>query len=420
MRNSLHKLNAFLGEQHARILALLLTGLLAAGFFYARSLADSLRFLPDEADYVQLAVNLTAGRGYSLDGIRPTAYRAPGYPLLLAGIRLLGGGITAFRLANFALLGASLWLMYRFLADERSPQAGAIGGLLVIGYPVLFFTAGTLYPQTLAAFLFLLSLYLLTRPARSGRMVLLTGLLTGYLILAVPLFILVLPFYGAWLWISDRAARLARVALLGFAVLAVLTPWMLRNYLAFGAFVPLATNSGEVLLYGNSPQTTPNAGTNVDISKHVRAAASLGEVERDRYYRARALDFIRRNPLFSLRLYALKVLNYFNFSNRLATAEQASPARDLALLLSYGLLLGTTAARLLLHRAWPLSRIEVLFLALYLASALVHAVFFTRIRLRLPFDYLLVFISALLFSSTLARLTHMDQPGRPAQAYPGR
>ena len=63
------------------------------------------------------------------------------------------------------------------------------------------------------------------------------------------------------------------------------------------------------------------------------------------------------------------------------------------MLLTYGMLLGFTILRLLQARTHPLTPLEVLLLSLYLLSAPIHAVFFTRIRFRLPFDYALILLA---------------------------
>ena len=157
-------------ETHQRrILWLLVLGVLIAGGVYTAILGDTLRFLPDEADYVQLADSLASQGRYTLDGVAPSAFRAPGYPVLLSAIRILGGGIPAQRYANFLLLAASLALVYKILRTQAPSLGPLSGALLVIAYPVLFFTAGTLYPQTLAAFLLLLCIYWLLRIPHDTR-----------------------------------------------------------------------------------------------------------------------------------------------------------------------------------------------------------------------------------------------------------
>ena len=77
----------------------LLVLLLLAGGAYCLILGDHIRF-PDERDYVQLGQSIADSGTYSLDGREPSAHRPPVYPLLMAGLIKLGGGIPLLRLAN--------------------------------------------------------------------------------------------------------------------------------------------------------------------------------------------------------------------------------------------------------------------------------------------------------------------------------
>jgi hypothetical protein len=62
---------------------------------------------------------------------------------------------------------------------------------------------------------------------------------------------------------------------------------------------------------------------------------------------------------------------------------------------SYLLLLGLTGWRLVeARRGFPLMAREKLFLLIYLASAFTMAIFLMRIRLRLPYDELLMVVVA--------------------------
>jgi hypothetical protein len=170
----------------------------------------------------------------------------------------------------------------------------------------------------------------------------------------------------------------------------------------FDRFVFVSTNSGENLLLGNSENTTPNAGTTADISRYKAQARGMDEIERDRFFQAQALAYIRAHPLESLQLYSLKVLNYFNFRNELVTRSESSLARDLVVLFSYGTLLIVFLFRLVLVKLVPPTPFELLLILLYFSSALVTALFFTRIRFRVPFDFGLIMVVAILFARIIA------------------
>jgi hypothetical protein len=133
---------------------------------------------------------------------------------------------------------------------------------------------------------------------------------------------------------------------------------------------------------------------NVDLGQHLDRAEDLDEVEEDRYFRSQAVRWASENPHEAAGLYLRKLLNWFHFRNNLATRGQSSALREAVLALSYGTLLLLVGARLVLGRSLKMNPREVAFALVYLVAALVNAFFITRIRYRIPFDFLLVGLAA--------------------------
>ncbi|MCK4901671.1 MAG: glycosyltransferase family 39 protein, partial [Anaerolineales bacterium] len=190
---------ALLERNSRTIIAILVTLVILSGVVYSVYLGDALRFLPDEQDYFDLATNVAFQFLYSLDGENPTAYRPPGYPLFLSIFRYLGASVVILRILNFLFFGLGIYLVYKTLQKEYSPLAGLIGAFLLVAYPVVFFTSGTLYPQILASVLFLLIFYLYTRSSSHSWLYITCGVLFGFLILTIPTFIFVLFLFPVWL-----------------------------------------------------------------------------------------------------------------------------------------------------------------------------------------------------------------------------
>lgn len=147
-------------------------------------------------------------------------------------------------------------------------------------YPVEFYTATTLYPQTFGAFLLVtIMLLLFGKDVFSAKRTMIAGLVAGILVLAIPSFLLALPLVLVCMLIinKDGIGVLSKhcLILLGCTVLVV-APWTLRNAHVFNAFIPLSTNSGINLLLGNSENTEPNMGMNVDVSRYVEDAKGMG------------------------------------------------------------------------------------------------------------------------------------------------
>ena len=385
-----------------QIILLIILLVCAAGAVYSFSLGESLRFLPDEQDYVRIVSNLAEHGTFSIDGASRTAYRAPAYPWLLYLVSLIRGNMIAFRIVNFLLLAGTMYISFILLGREISPDAAWTSGVLTLGYPVIFFTAGALYPQTLAAFLLVLFIFLISGKQTAPGKFAAAGVVGGLLVLTIPLFMFVIVLAVVWTWFARRENfyRLAVLTLL--PVVFLVGSWTVRNYLAFDALVFVTSNSGENLLVGNSANTTPNAGTTVDIGAARAEAEIMDEISRDRFFRDQALSYIRSNPGDALKLYVGKVFNYFNYSNELVTQSESSSLRDWIMLATYGPMLVVFVARLMFFWKYPPSALEWLLILIYLASALLYAVFFTRIRFRVPFDHLLIWL-VVLFAERVIR-----------------
>lgn len=393
---------------HARQIALLAVLLNLAGTLgYSLLLGGELRYL-DERDYVALADAMAHGHGYSVLGSGPTAYRPPGYPFLLVPAYLLSGGsVPAMRLVGVFALAGSVWLSYLLGRRAHSEAAGAVAAVLVAAYPLLGYTATALYPQVPALLLLLLFLELTFRALAAGpvrrRGLLATGagLAAGSLILTVPSFgPSVLVVVGWLIWRHRHSAGPRRVVLGTAALLLVVAAvlpfaWCVRNAVQVNTF-GLSTNNGVNLLLGNNPGAAADQGAGADLSAYREhfAGRHPTEVELDGFYRDQAIAWITGHPGDALRLYASKVVHTFSFRDQLATGEQAKPMQDLVSALSFYPVLALAALRLLLVRRRPLSEAEQISLVLVVMNVLLLAVFFTRLRLRMPLDGLIIILAA--------------------------
>jgi 4-amino-4-deoxy-L-arabinose transferase-like glycosyltransferase len=409
---------------HARTIALVAVGLsvvIAGG--YSLILGNDLRFY-DEQVYVGMVHSMAGGHGVSLDGVQPSAYRPPGYLFLLLPVYLVtGGSVLAMRLVGVLALAGSVWLVYLLGRRAHQPGTGALAAIVVAVYPLLIFTATTLYPQVPALFLLLLMIELafraLPEDGLAGRRRLgaavLAGLVGGLLTLTVPTFGVTavgLILYLAWRQRSVSrhiAWRTVAVLIVATALLPVL--WCARNAVQLHAFVPVSTNDGVNLLLGNSPNATPDSGTNADISVYQKAATDqhLDEVDLDHYFTSQATDWIKQNPGQATVLYAGKVANNFSYSDNLATSSQGSTAQNLLSAVSYYPILLLALLRIVLLRRWRPTPAEKLVLATVVVNVLLLAVFFTRLRFRVPLDALTIVLAASTVTHYLSRGKGRDE-----------
>jgi hypothetical protein len=195
--------------------------------------------------------------------------------------------------------------------------------------------------------------------------------------------------------VVGRRRALAMVAVTIIAASLLPGAWTIRNALIFHAFVPVSTNNGVNLLEGNSEKTNPTAGNLTDLSRYDAVAKQYtDEVERSDYYTRAALTWIWEHKSRAAVLYLEKTANYFNPRNDLVTSSQQSRVNDAISIATYVPLLLLFFARLARFHVNPIGRVEGLLIGLYIGNAFVIAVYYTKVRYRVPLDPLMILVAA--------------------------
>jgi hypothetical protein len=191
-------------------------------------------------------------------GGETTALHPPLYPFMLAGLSLLGidtpQGHRLLGAAAGTVLVVLAGLLARRVGGER---AGVVAAAVTAVYPTLIRADASLLTETVYApilvGILLLAFRLRDRP--TPRNALLLGALIGVgalgrveALMLVPL--LVVPL--AWR-IGPR--RLAIGGLAVAATVAVLTPWLVRNWIVFDKTPRIASNADAVIAGANCPRT---------------------------------------------------------------------------------------------------------------------------------------------------------------------
>lgn len=374
-------------------------GLAAAAAIPRALLAALLTYplLTDSLWYHRAALSLAAGDGFAING-HPTAYRFPGYPLLLAaGYRLVGprpAVVWFWGLAATAALVAGLYRIARQLYGERVARVSAVIAAL---YPALILHAGSAMSDLpFAAGVVLWTALMLRAPAGSPLTAVLGGLGTAALAYVRGQG-LALVALAPLLWrLQGQAWRrqAAPFALLAATVVLSIAPWVARNYACFG-MPAFGTNLGVNLYIGNRP------GAGVDIDYDARPTAGSGasranEAERSRLYAAAAVDSVRQRPLAALALVPVKLVQLYLPETGAVTAwfQRTPPPPAWARFGLYGLtqlaywaLLGVLGFRLAEALARPSARprgVQRTGYAVALVFTAVCLVFFGSDRFRLP------------------------------------
>jgi len=220
---------------------------------YVSCLADETVFASvDARGYQILATNLLQRGIFSLqtdppylpDGIRTPLY--PAFLTLILSVSRDAG--QAVPLAQALLDTASAALVYGLVSRLAGPRRGLLAALLYAFNPISFLFVGEGLTEILLAFLLALTFYIfgIGLEGDQGRYALLavSGLLSAACILCKPNVVVLPLILALGLIVHARRPcwRMAREAglLLGVTLLG-LSPWLVRNRLAFGQwFLSLA------------------------------------------------------------------------------------------------------------------------------------------------------------------------------------
>ena len=265
----------------------------------------------DLDNYLPLAQSLASGDGFVLKG-RATAYRPPLYPLMLAPLVANNGAasFTGIALLHLALGAGTVWLTATAARGSGLSRNRALFAAFIVACdPVLVWQSRSVMTETPTAFLLALGFAGLCRPGTWGPV--LGGAGLGLAALCRPS---VLP--GTLLTIAAAAiarpgsasARLVRAGMIAAAVLIVLSPWMIRNFVQFGEPIWTTTHGGYTLALANNPVyyrevlDGPPGRVWTGHDQWIwwdsvnRKTSGMSEAQADRFLRDEALRLARAEP----------------------------------------------------------------------------------------------------------------------------
>lgn len=242
----------------------ILVGVLALRMVFGSFGLD--RVSPGDAHaYLVIAHQLLDGKGYYFDEpfmhVRTRALFPPGYPLLLAGWSALFGFSTWSQLALGTLTdAAAAFVIARIGSRLDQPVAGRGAALLYLIWPSVLFNAPLAEKESLCTLLVLvIAAQWIERAQGVGgwRPVVMLGLAAGWLALTQPGLAAIAAVFGIALAGAIGWRAMMRLGVPAAAIaLAVMAPWWVRNWLVFGAFVPLTSAGGLSLWIGNNPEAS--------------------------------------------------------------------------------------------------------------------------------------------------------------------
>lgn len=285
----------------------------------------------DEGIYHSIASHLFNGEGfiYTIDddalnwtdviyGAKP-----PFYPYFLSTIyKMFGINPTIARTVQ-VLLSVVTGLLVYYLGKELFDHKTGIISLLV--FSLFWETAHmsiALLSENIYWPLLFVFMYLATKVKEEGRYSIFLGLVLSLLVLVRPpsiTFIFPLLLYLLWGKHSKSSSLVSTfkkaIIVIAFAVLPLI-PWTLRNYQVYDQFVFIYTDGGINLWMGNYPDS---GGTynppRADIPGQIPKLDTTGvqrEIERDNYYKDKAIQYIKQYPLEAIDTDIRKVFMTFS------------------------------------------------------------------------------------------------------------
>jgi len=377
----------------------------------------------DPDAYRQIADNLLVRGSFALDlpaqaergaddevACQPTAYRPPLYPTLLALANLGLAEVSLVRVAILHWLMGVGTVMLTFLVAQRFGLGwGAYGAAALVGCdPILLNQSALVMTETLATLLAVAALYtwlrLLDAPRVTSAVVL--GIALGLAGLCRPTFLpwlamlllLLLLFRSKVISDSTWRARFVLAAAVAVATTVVLSPWIVRNQIAFGKPIVTTTHGGYTLLLGNNPSyyrylqegksDLPWPADDPEFQQLLPGPAPplSDELAYDAATKRLAVETIQDQPSVFVRASIGRVAQFWSpLANR--TSEKESRARSLlryATCAWYLLVFALAIIGLvrLGNRRWSVGWLGAL--SLCVCFTLMHSVYWSNLRMRAP------------------------------------
>ncbi len=349
--------------------------------------------------YEAVAKAFLEGKGFMhLEG-KLSAYRAPLYPLFLAGVYRMFGPLPAMAWIAQCVLGALTAGCIYLLATRYVPRRYALAaGVTAAVYPPFLRTCGFLLSETLFLCLFMAALCCLrprwweTSLGRAAAAGALFGLasLTRPVVFLLPLGLIVLAA-GVGL-VSKTRVRWTALGVLAVAFFLILAPWGIRNWMLLGKPVLTTTESGASLWIGVHPDPMGFGYNNFDnLVGLLDKAGMTGELEMDKYLFEEGLRDIGADPVRYAKLAVAKIAwLYYVFDGN-----------DYGMGTCYNLPAALIIALGLAGMAWAGLRKENLMLSvivLYFTG--IAAVLYGIPRFRMPVDPLLMIFGVIALHAT--------------------
>lgn len=372
-----------------------------------------------------IAKSIASGKGFSspLPFLKtgPTAWHAPVYPYILGGIFWIWGPYSvaariASQVANCLFAALAAFPIFGVAEHCFGRRAGVISSWLWVVLPSAWHIplaegGYATVSMLLVTLIFWQTLDLEKRNSTWQWVAL--GALWAAEAMTNPSLLVIMPFLLVWI---VRRLRKRILPWRGHVTAAVMVfvlgaaPWTVRNYRAFGKFVPMRSVLGIALWMGNNPvaegvQSFPMLPA-LNLSEAMRFQR-MGEISYSRFKGREALAFIRAHPEATLLRVAHNAASFWlSVSDRPDEGWSADPAYIKMLLLLNVLMLLMVALGISSAR-----RVRSPYLAPFMWALLTFPVLYyityPLVRFRFPIEPLLIILAAYGLVELSTRSAHL-------------
>jgi 4-amino-4-deoxy-L-arabinose transferase-like glycosyltransferase len=294
-------------------------------------------------------------------------------------------------------------------------------------YPYYIYYTGVVMPETLNIMLLAMVMWALFIAARklSIKWSVVLGVLIGLLALTRSNIVLFIPALLLFILMNNArkgmlVKKLLSILIILASFLAIMSPWIIRNYNVHGKLMLIPTRSGINLWMRNNPEAMVPELASAGQSIPQPLLDNLKERELLEFPNFTQKDEIERNQILEQRMFRFITLNpeYFGYMSWLRLGDfmaVVGPNIRGTLVVVAGWLSYGTALLFAILSIWFLRRRFRdlwIFYALIFYYIVSHALIHGGIQYRLPIDQFIVLLAAMTISRISERLFKLE-PEKP-------
>lgn len=264
----------------------------------------------DAVIYDKVGWNLAAGNGFAIEKNIPTAFVFPVYPIFLSFIyRIFGHNLTYVRVIQ-SLISSLVCILIYLIAKTtfECEDISRLSAIISIIYPSLIIYSEKILNDSVGTFFILGCIYLLISAFKLKKINhwFLAGMVMGICILLRAEYALFIPLIFILLWKINFKEFLPKFLFFVLAVILIVFPWVIRNYIVFNEFPLISTRAGSTLY---NSYFVSDMGFSYNQFKNVNKEYFLlkTESEKDKYLMKKTLRYLKNNPFIFFKLIPLKL-----------------------------------------------------------------------------------------------------------------